>query len=113
LSKQIVIADADIITNQTTKNNQGELMPLPMGMLPFEEYQFANRSFYLNAIAYLNEPEGLLESRNKTIILRMLDKEKLAQARVYWQVILLFGPLVLLLALFGIWTSYRKGQFAS
>jgi len=113
LSKQIVIADADIITNQTTKNNQGELMPLPMGMLPFEEYQFANRSFYLNAIAYLNEPEGLLESRNKTIILRLLDKEKLAQARVYWQVILLFGPLVLLLALFGIWTSYRKGQFAS
>ena len=112
-SKQIVIADADIITNASTKDREGALLPLPMGMLPFEEYQFANKWFYLNAIAYLNEPAGLLESRNKTIVLRLLDREKLVQQRIYWQLALLLGPLGLLWLVFGIWTRYRKGQFAS
>jgi ABC-2 type transport system permease protein len=110
-SKQIVVSDADILTNKTTKNEQGQLLPLPMGMLPFEEYQFANKSFYLNAIAYLNEPAGLLESRNKTIVLRLLDKDKLATSRLYWQMLLLLGPLLLLLILSVIWSRYRKAQF--
>ncbi len=113
VSKQIVISDADIITNKTTKNDQGALVPLPMGMLPFDEYQFANRSFYLNAIAYLNEPAGLLESRNKTIVLRLLDKDKLAVSRLKWQLLLVLGPLLLLLIISAIWTRYRKGQFAA
>ncbi len=112
-AKQIVIADADIVTNKTTKDQNGELMPIPMGMLPFDEFQFANKSFYLNVISYLNEPVGLLDSRNKTIILRLLDKEKIANARLFWQIALLFGPIIILFLFFIIWTSYRKGQFAS
>lgn len=113
LSKQIVLADADIVTNQISKNNQGASLPLPMGMLPFEEYQFANRNFYLNAIAYLNEPAGLLESRNKNIVLRLLNRDKLASGKLYWQLVLLFGPLLLLLIFYAAWSSYRKAQFAS
>ena len=113
VSKQIVIADADIITNKTTKTQEGGLRPLPMGMLPFEEYQFANNSFYVNAIAALNEPAGLLESRNKVVVLRLLDKEKLANTRMYWQLALLVGPLLILWVVFGIWTRYRKGLFAA
>ena len=112
-SKQIIIADADIVTNKTTKDQNGELVPIPMGMLPFDEFQFANKSFYLNAISYLNEPVGLLDSRNKTIILRLLDKEKIADSRIFWQIALLFGPILILLVFFVIWSSYRKGQFAS
>ena len=112
-SKQIVITDADIITNKITKSADGAFVPLPMGMLPYEEFQFANNSFYLNAISYLNEPEGLLDSRNKTIVLRLLDKEKLASARLFWQVILLLGPLLVLLLFFSILARRRKAQFAS
>jgi gliding-associated putative ABC transporter substrate-binding component GldG len=112
-AKQIVIADADIVTNKTTKNQNGETMPIPMGMLPFDEFQFANKNFYLNAISYLNEPVGLLDSRNKTIILRLLDREKIADSRLFWQIALLFGPIIILGVFFIIWTSYRKRQFAS
>jgi gliding-associated putative ABC transporter substrate-binding component GldG len=112
-SKQIFIADADIVTNKTSKDQNGELMPIPMGMLPFDEFQFANKNFYLNAISYLNEPVDLLDSRNKTIILRLLDKEKIANSRLFWQIALLFGPMLILMLFYIIWSSYRKGQFAS
>ena len=112
LSKQIVMTDADIITNKVSANSNGEMEPMPMGMLPYEEFQFANKSFYLNAISYLNEPAGLLDSRNKTIVLRLLDKQKLATSKLYWQCILLIAPLLLLVLFFSIWTRYRKGQFA-
>ena len=112
LSKQIVISDADIITNKVSPNSDGNLAPIPMGMLPYEEFQFANKSFYLNAISYLNEPEGLLDSRNKIIVLRLLDKQKLATSKLYWQCILLIAPLLLLVLFFSIWIRLRKGQFA-
>ena len=111
-SKQIVITDADIITNKVAANSSGAMEPMPMGMLPYEEVQFANKSFYLNAISYLNEPAGLLDSRNKTIILRLLNKQKLATSKLYWQCVLLIAPLLLLFLFFSIWTRYRKGQFA-
>jgi ABC-2 type transport system permease protein len=112
-SKQIVVSDADLFTNATQKDGQGNLQPLPMGMLPFEGYQFANRNFYLNAIAYLNDPDGLLESRNKVLVLRLLDKEKLENARLFWQIILVLGPLLLLTFFYFVWNSIRKSKFAA
>ena len=108
MSKQIVIADADVLTNKVDKTRG----PLPMGMIPFEDYQFANRSFFINAVEYLNEPAGLLESRNKTIVLRLLDKGKVDDNRLLWQLALLLGPLGILLLLFVVWSKYRKVQFA-
>ena len=107
-AKQIVVADADIFTNQVDKTRGA----LPMGMIPFEEYQFANHEFYLNSIAYLNEPLGLLDSRNKYVVLRLLDKQKVEQDRLWWQIIIIGSPLLLLVIGFAFWSYYRKRQFA-
>lgn len=41
LSKQVILSDADILTNQVDVKRG----PLPMGMIPYEEYQFANHDF--------------------------------------------------------------------
>jgi gliding-associated putative ABC transporter substrate-binding component GldG len=108
-SKQIFIADADLFTNKVDKSNG----PLPMGMIPFESYQFANRDFFVNAIQYLNEPVGLLESRNKGIVLRLLDKTKVTEHRLFWQWMLLLGPVVLLSIFFYFWTQYRQRLFGA
>jgi hypothetical protein len=107
-SKQIVIADADIFTNQVDKTRGA----LPMGMIPFEEYQFANHDFYLNSIAYLNEPTSLLESRNKNVVLRLLDKQKVENDRLLWQIVIIASPLFLLIVGFILWNYFRKRQFA-
>jgi ABC-2 type transport system permease protein len=108
-SKQVVIADADIFTNKVDKNKG----PLAMGMLPMEEYRFANREFFQNTIQYLNEPVGLLDSRNKSIVLRLLDSQKVQEARLFWQLILLIGPLVVLALLYGIGVRVRKRRFGA
>lgn len=107
-AKQVIIADADILTNQVdTKRG-----PLPMGMMPYEEYQFANYDFFVNTIAYLNEPKGLLDSRNKENILRLLNRQKVEEHKFLIQIILVLGPIILLGLFFFIWTGYRKRQFA-
>jgi len=108
LSKQVIISDADILTNQVDIKRG----PLPMGMMPYEEYQFANHDFFVNTIAYLNEPTSLLASRRKEQILRLLNHQKVEEHRLFVQFILVLGPLFLLGLFFLIWTGYRKRQFA-
>lgn len=107
-AKQIVVSDADIVTNAVTKTTG----PLPMGELPFEAFQFANKTFLLNAIDYLVNDNGLFESRNKVVVLRLLDKQKVADQKTVWQVIATAGPILLLL-LIGILVSFwRKRKYA-
>jgi gliding-associated putative ABC transporter substrate-binding component GldG len=91
-AKQIVLSDADLITNFV----DAQKGPLPMGMIPYEGVQFANPVFFQNAIAYLNEPVSLLEARKKNLVLRRLDPGKVAENRLWIQLVLLLGPLFLL-----------------
>ena len=83
-----------------------------MGMMQYEEYQFANHDFFVNTIAYLNEPTPLLASRRKQQVLRLLNRQKVEEHRVLVQFILVLGPVFLLGLFFLIWTGHRKRQFA-
>lgn len=105
--KQIVVSDADIVTNALS-NTTG---PLPMGELPFEGYRFANREFFLNCIDYLVSNNGLFESRNKTIVLRLLDKEKITSQKTTWQFLNITTPLLLLAIAAGIIQWKRKKKY--
>ncbi len=75
--KQIVVSDADIVTNSMSQTTG----PLPMGELPLENYRFANREFFLNSVDYLVSNSGIFESRNKDFVLRLLDKKKVQEQR--------------------------------
>ncbi len=106
-AKQIVVSDADIVTNAVTKTTG----PLPMGELPFEAFQFANKTFLLNAIDFLVNDNGLFESRNKVVVLRLLDKQKVADQKTFWQLITIAVPILILL-LIGILVSFwRKKKY--
>lgn len=107
-AKQIVLSDADLITNFV----DAQKGPLPMGMIPYEGVQFANPVFFQNAIAYLNEPVSLLDARKKNLVLRRLDPGKVAENRLWIQLVLLLGPLCLLGL--GYWGAhyFRQSRFA-
>ena len=108
-TKLIVIADGDIMRNDVNPRT-GEAQPL--GFDPFSQYTFANQDLLLNAIAYLTEENGLIKARNKEIKIRPLDKEKIKNERVFWQVINLVAPLLLLI-IFGFSRSYwRKLKYS-
>jgi len=107
-AKQIVLSDADLITNYV----DAQKGPLPMGMIPYEGVQFGNSVFFQNIIAYLNEPVSLLEARKKNIVLRRLDSGKVAENRLWIQLVLLLGPLCFLgLGYLGAY-FYRQSRFA-
>jgi ABC-type uncharacterized transport system involved in gliding motility auxiliary subunit len=105
-SKQIVVSDADIVTNMVS-NTMG---PLPMGELPLENYRFANREFFLNCIDYLVSRNQLFESRNKDLVLRLLDKRKVEEQRNTWQFLNIVLPiaLVVLVGLLYQWRRKKK-----
>lgn len=108
VAKQIVLSDANLITNFVDPQKG----PLPMGVIPYEQVQFANPVFFQNAIAYLNEPVSLLEARKKNLVLRRLDPGKVAANRIWIQLFLLIGPLLVLGLAYWIGNYYRQSRFA-
>ena len=104
-TKQIVVSDADIVTN-TVSTTTG---PQPMGMLPFENYRFANREFLLNSIDYLVSNKGIFESRNKDFTLRLLDKKKVESLRTFWQFMNIGLPIILVL-IFGLFFQWVRNK---
>jgi ABC-2 type transport system permease protein len=108
-TKLVVIADGDIIRNDVNPRD-GSVQPL--GFDPFTQYTFANQDLLLNSVAYLLDENGLIKARNKEIKIRPLDKEKIKEERLFWQVINLFVPLLLVIV-FGFSRSYwRKLKYS-
>ena len=105
-SKQIVMSDADIVTNAVSSTSG----PLSMGELPFDNYRFANREFLLNCVDYLISNNGIFATRNKEFTLRLLDKKKVADERTKWQFINIVAPIaiVILIGLLLQWRRKRK-----
>ncbi|MBU3744652.1 MAG: gliding motility-associated ABC transporter substrate-binding protein GldG, partial [Sediminibacterium sp.] len=106
-NRQIVVSDADIVTNPVS----AAMGPQAMGELPFENYRFANRDFFLNALDYLVSERKLYESRNKDFVLRLLDKNRVEKERITWQLINIILPIVLLLLIAFSMQQFRKKKY--
>jgi len=106
-NKMIVIADGDVGRNQILKNK-----PFDLSRDKWTNEQFGNKDFLLNAVDYLLDDIGLMELRNKSLQIPILDKQRAFRERTYWQFINLGIP-VLMLLVFGIgfqWLRKRKYQ---
>lgn len=107
--KQVVVSDGDIVTNVITESEGA----LPMGKQQYENYQFANKEFLMNAVDYLVNPSGVLESRSKDFTLRLLDKQKISTQKTMWQLINIALPILLVLLFGGIYQMNRKRRYAA
>ena len=107
-TKQIVVSDADVVTNAVSKTTG----PMPMGELPLENYRFANREFFLNSVDYLVSNSGIFESRNKDFVLRLLDKKKVAEQRTMWQMINIVLPIAIIIFFGFVFQFVRKQKYA-
>jgi len=105
--KQIVLSDADLLTNVVSPTNG----PGEMGTIPFENYRFANREFFLNCVEYMVSDSKILENRSKDVTLRLLDKTKVADQKSLWQFINIAIPVLLILGLGGLLQWRRKKRF--
>ncbi len=106
-NKMIVISDGDIGKNQILKGQ-----PYDLARDKWTNQQFGNKDFLLNAVDYLLDDAGLLALRNKTLKIKMLDKQKAYKERTFWQFLNLILPLILLIS-FGITFNYlRKRKYS-
>ena len=113
-NKMIVVADGDMVLNDISPK-QG---PLPMGMNLYTmgsqyEYQFANRDFLLNSLEYLTSKSTIIATRNKEIVLRLLDGKKVAAEKTKWQLITIALPILLVIMFGWLYQAIRKRKFAS
>jgi gliding-associated putative ABC transporter substrate-binding component GldG len=113
-NKMIIIADGDIALNDFSPQQQ---QILPMGLNKYTvgtnyEYQFANRDFILNCLEYLVNDVGIMETRNKDFVLRVLDTKKVSEQKLVWQIINIVVPLLLVILLGVIYQVVRKMKYS-
>lgn len=108
-TRQIFVADGDIIRNETS-GLASDSTTLPLGFDRYMNQQFGNKDFIQNAVLYLADEEGWMQLRTKTFKLRLLNKNAVRDKKNICQVINISLPIILL-ALFGIiyqWIRKRK-----
>ena len=107
-TRQIVVADGDIIRNEVS---QKDSVSIPLGFDRYMNQQFGNKDFVQNAVLYLADNDGWMQLRSRTLKLRLLNKKITSENRIFWQLTNVLAPLTLLL-LFGIgYQIIRKRKY--
>ncbi|WP_026777094.1 gliding motility-associated ABC transporter substrate-binding protein GldG [Polaribacter sp. Hel_I_88] len=106
-NKMIVIADGDVGKNQILKGQ-----PTDLAFDKWTNEQFGNKDFLLNAVDYLLDDAGLMELRNKTLKINILDKQKAFRERTFWQFLNVVFPLILLFSFGFVFNYLRKKKYS-
>jgi gliding-associated putative ABC transporter substrate-binding component GldG len=121
-NKIIIVADGDMALNEVLP----DMGPLPMGWNKFSYLAYeqqndngkyfipvANKQFLQNCLEYLVADAAIIETRNKNIVLRMLDSTRVKEQKITWQFINIALP-VLLVVFFGFfYQQVRKRKYAA
>jgi ABC-2 type transport system permease protein len=115
-NSMIVISDGDIIRNQI-KPGSGEVYPLGYDRFASQTFGepvlFANKKFMLNCIDYLCDESNLIEVRTKEVELRLLDKAKVKEERLTWQLLNMALPISLILVFGFVNAWWRRRKYAA
>ncbi len=111
--KIIVVSDGDLIRNELDLRNGS---PMELGFNPFreegEKARYANKDFLFNALAYLTDENGLITARGKAVEIRPLNRIKVNEEKVYWQVLNLVGPLLVIVVFGFVRSLLRKRKYS-
>ncbi len=107
-NKLIVVSDGDIVFNSLANGSE----PIPMGHNQYTlgtrlDFPYANRDFVKNCLDYLMDGSGIINLKNKDFAIRLLDATRKKNERLYWQVLNLLMP-VLLIILSGFILQWRR-----
>lgn len=107
-SRILVVSDGDYIRNEFDREQ-----PQDLGYDPLQKVNYANKDFVNNALEYLLDDDGIINTRLKEIKIRPLDKVKVDNERTYWQVINLLLPLVVLVGFGVVRSIIRKRKYTN
>jgi ABC-2 type transport system permease protein len=109
-TKMIVFSDGNLMANQYRMNGSvPEYMPL--GYDRYSKQTFGNKALLLNAVNYLCDDDGIMELRSRVFKLRLLDKVRMKEEKLRWQMINVMIPL-LLISIFGaVYVYFRRRKY--
>lgn len=109
-TRQIVVADGDIIRNETNGIASDSTI-VPLGYDRYMNQQFGNKDFVLNAVLYLADNDGWMDLRNRTLKMRLLNKTIAYEEKTNLQLINTLFPLLLLTVFGVIFQFVRKRKY--
>ncbi len=108
-NSMIVVSDGSVVMNGYIRST-GKVVPL--GVDRYTGQEFGNRNFILNCIDYLCDDSGLMAVRAKEFRLRLLDKTRVMEEKLYWQMLNTVLPIVMILILAVLKFFVRKRKYA-
>ena len=107
-TKMIVISDGDILKNQVGSDGS----PYPLGYDHYTQQTYGNKNLLLNIADYMTDDSGLIALRTKEIKIRLLNRARIRNEKMYWQLVNTVAPLILVL-ICAIFQHYiRKRKYA-
>ena len=110
-NKMILVADGDIIRNEIEQSNDKQIGIVPLGLDRNTGQSYGNSNFIVNSLLSITDDDALIQLRNRSIKLRMLDKQEISSNRVFWQVLNTLLPVVLLFILGAVYIYIRKVRY--
>jgi ABC-2 type transport system permease protein len=107
-NSMVVISDGDLLLNPVNEQEG----PLAMGMNSYTRQSFANRDFISNVLFYLTGGEDVIAARSKIFRLRLIDKDKIENEKLFWQGLNMVLPLLFLVCFYFMNSFYRKKKYA-
>jgi ABC-2 type transport system permease protein len=107
----VVIADGGIAANRVNYSTQ----PPQIQELGFDRVSgqtFGNREFLLNLAYYLNDENGIMQLRNRSLKLRMLDKVRIREEKIFWQWLNVVVPLLTVSIIGILYHISRRRRYA-
>ena len=106
-TKMIVIASDEVIRNGNDPENGFK----PLGYDPYTGVIYGNSNFITNAVSYLTDDSGLINLRNKTLSLSLLDKTKIREGKIMLTLVNVVFPPVIIFILFLIFSWRRNLKY--
>ena len=95
-TRQIFVADGDIIRNQIDRKNG---YPYPAGYDVYTQTRYDNSEFIMNCINYLCADDDLLQIRTKNFTIGRLDKMKILNKSTFYAVVNITVPFLLIVTM--------------
>lgn len=105
-TRQIIIAAGSIARNEWQQSQ-----PLPLGYDRYSGTQFGNRDMLVNAVLWLCDNNGLINLRQKSVALRLLNDQRAHNKRMKIQILSLLLPLLLITLAGGIIVVVRHKKY--
>jgi ABC-2 type transport system permease protein len=95
-TKMMFFSNGHLIANKVNRrasNNNTQ----SLGFDPVSNIIFGNKDYFINAVHYLCDDSGLMDLRSRTVKMRLLDKVRLREELVVWQMVNVAVPVLLVI----------------